>query len=263
MSERQLLIDAGNSRVKWQLWEGWALRREGALSLEGASTLPEGPGVLFLSSVLRPDRESELLSAIEALGWTLTYRAASAHPFPGLAPGYQEPARLGVDRWLALVALRARGFLPAVAVDAGSALTVDCLSPEGRHEGGWIVPGLTLAQRALFQGTDGVRGEGGWGWDATQAPPRHTAAAVAQGLLLQAMAFIAEVAQQGAMRWGRSPTIVLTGGDGEALMPGLRHRLPCYALKLEPALVLEGLRALGEIHCGHSPDSLHSPSSPP
>jgi hypothetical protein len=47
------------------------------------------------------------------------------------------------------------------------------------------------------------------------------------------------------------------------LMPGLRHRLPCYALKLEPALVLEGLRALGEIHCGHSPDSLHSPSSPP
>jgi hypothetical protein len=71
------------------------------------------------------------------------------------------------------------------------------------------------------------------------------------------------VAQQGAMRWGRSPTIVLTGGDGGALLPGLRHRLPCYALKLEPALVLEGLRALGEIHCGHSPDSLHSPSSPP
>ncbi|MED5443898.1 MAG: type III pantothenate kinase [Pseudomonadota bacterium] len=56
-----------------------------------------------------------------------------------------------------MVALRARGVLPAVVVDAGSALTVDCLTAEGRHEGGWIVPGLALAQRALFQGTDGVR----------------------------------------------------------------------------------------------------------
>lgn len=263
MSERQLLIDAGNTRVKWQLWEGPVLRGLGALSLEAASTLPEGPGALFLSSVLRPGLESELLRAMEAQGWTLAYRAASAHAFPGLAPGYLEPARLGVDRWLALVALKARGRLPAVAVDAGSALTIDCLSPEGRHEGGWIVPGLTLAQRALFQGTDGVRGEGGWQWDASQAPPRHTAAAVAQGLLQQAMAFIAEVAQQGAMRWGSPPTIVLTGGDGEVLLPGLRHRLPHHALEWAPALVLEGLRALGEIHCGHSLDSLHSPSSPP
>ena len=263
MSERQLLIDAGNTRVKWQLWEGPVLRGQGALSLEAASTLPEGPGALFLSSVLRPGLESELLRAMEAQGWTLAYRAASAHAFPGLVPGYLEPARLGVDRWLALVALKARGRLPAVAVDAGSALTIDCLSPEGRHEGGWIVPGLTLAQRALFQGTDGVRGEGGWQWDASQAPPRHTAAAVAQGLLQQAMAFIAEVAQQGAMRWGPPPTIVLTGGDGEALLPGLRHRLPHHALELAPALVLEGLRALGEIHCGPSLDSLHSPSSPP
>lgn len=263
MSERQLLIDAGNTRVKWQLREGPALRGEGALSLEAASTLPKGPGVLFLSSVLRPDRESELLRAIKALGWTLAYRAASAHPFPGLAPGYREPARLGVDRWLALVALRARGLLPAVTVDAGSALTIDCLSPEGRHEGGWIVPGLTLAQRALFQGTDGVRGEGGWCWDAAQAPPRHTAAAVAQGVLQQTMAFTAEVAQQGAVRWGRPPTIVLTGGDGVALLPGLRHRLPRHGIELEPRLVLEGLRALGEIHCDLSPDSLHSPSSPP
>jgi type III pantothenate kinase len=263
MSERQLLIDAGNTRVKWQLWEGPVLRGQGALSLEAASTLPEGPGALFLSSVLRPGLESELLRAMEAQGWTLAYRAASAHAFPGLVPGYLEPARLGVDRWLALVALKARGRLPAVAVDAGSALTIDCLSPEGRHEGGWIVPGLTLAQRALFQGTDGVRGEGGWQWDASQAPPRHTAAAVAQGLLQQAMAFIAEAAQQGAMRWGPRPIIVLTGGDGEALLPGLRHRLPHHALELAPALVLEGLRALGEIHCGPSLDSLHSPSSPP
>ncbi|MEC8021886.1 MAG: type III pantothenate kinase [Pseudomonadota bacterium] len=56
-----------------------------------------------------------------------------------------------------MVALRARGVLPAVVVDAGSALTVDCVTAEGRHEGGWIVPGLALAQRALFQGTDGAR----------------------------------------------------------------------------------------------------------
>jgi len=74
---------------------------------------------------------------------------------------------------------------------------------------------------------------------------------VAQGLLQQAMAFISEVAQQGTTRWERAPTIVLTGGDEEALLPGLRRRLPGHAVKLEPGLVLEGLCALGEIHCGH------------
>lgn len=263
MSKRQLLIDAGNTRVKWRLRDGTALREEGALSLEAVSTVPPGPGALFLSSVLRPDRESELLTLLEARGWTLAYRAASAHPFPGLAPGYLEPARLGVDRWLALVALRAHGAQPALAVDAGSALTIDCLSPEGRHEGGWIVPGLSLAQQALFKGTDGVRGKGEWCWDAAQAPPRHTAAAVAQGLLRQAMAFIAEVAQQAAMRWGQPPSVYLTGGDGETLLPGLKQRLPHHTLVLAPSLVLEGLAALGEIHCLCPPDSLNCASLPP
>lgn len=263
MSERQLLIDAGNTRVKWQLWEGPVLRGQGALSLEAASTLPEGPGAVFLSSVLGPGRESELLRATEAQGWTLAYRAASAHAFPGLAPGYLEPAGLGVDRWLALVALKARGRLPAVSVDAGSALTIDCLNRQGAHEGGWIVPGLTLGQRALFQGTDGVRGEAAWHWDAAQAPPRHTAAAVAQGLLQQAMAFIADVTRQGALRWGQLPTVYLTGGDGEVLLHGLQLRLPDNTLVLAPSLVLEGLGALGKIHCERPRDSLNSPSSPP
>ena len=263
MSERQLLIDAGNTRVKWQLWEGAAIRGEGALALEAVSALPPGPGALFLSSVLHPDRESGLIASLQALGWTLTYRAASAHPFPGLAPGYREPTRLGVDRWLALVALKARGPLPALVIDAGSALTIDCLNRQGAHEGGWIVPGLTLGQRALFQGTDGVRGEAAWHWDASQAPPRHTAAAVAQGLLQQAMAFIADVTRQGALRWGQLPTVYLTGGDGEALLPGLQLRLPDHTLVLAPSLVLEGLRALGKIHCERPRDSLNSPSSPP
>ena len=95
-----------------------------------------GGSRLFLSSVQRPLRESELLRSLAALGWTL-------------------------------VALRARGVLPSVVVDAGSALTVDSLTAEGRHEGGWIVPELALAQRALFQSTDGVRGEWGWCWDTS------------------------------------------------------------------------------------------------
>lgn len=263
MSERQLLIDAGNTRVKWQLSEGGSVRGEGALTLEAVSTLPAGPGALYLSSVLHPDRESGLITVLEARGWALTYRAASAHTFPGLVPGYHEPTRLGVDRWLALVALKARGRLPAVVIDAGSALTVDCVTAEGVHEGGWIVPGLTLGQRALFQGTDGVRGAEGWSWDATQAPPRHTAGAVAQGLMQQAMAFIADIARQGVVRWNQPPTVYLTGGDGAALLPGLQLRLPEHTLVLAPNLVLEGLGALGKIHCGRSSDSLNFPPSPP
>ena len=264
MAEPLLLIDAGNTAAKYQLRDG-----DGRLVASGrkpyadlAPALPPGPGRLLLSSVLASELEDELLRACAERGWALAYRASSAHAYPGLAPGYVEPSRLGVDRWLGLVAARAQGARGSVVVDAGSALTLDSLAPGGQHEGGWIVPGLVMGRDALFRGTGRVRGEADWHWLEDKVP-RHTAEAVAQGLLRQSIALIGDVAGQLAARWHIAPRILLTGGDAGALLPGLAQRLPSEQLTLAPDLVLDGLLLLAQIHCEDLPDSLNSSPAPP
>jgi len=167
-----------------------------------------------------------------------------------------------VDRWLGLVAARAQGPCGAVVVDAGSALTLDSLAPGGRHEGGWIVPGLAMGRDALFQGTARVRGEVEWQWQG-EGVPRHTAEAVAQGLLRQSIALIWDITERLAARWAVPPRVMLTGGDAQALLPGLAQRLPPAQLMLAPDLVLDGLLLLAKIHCGGLLDSLNSSPSPP
>ncbi len=264
MAEPFLLIDAGNTAAKFQLRE-----HDGRLVGSGrrpyadlASALPPGPGRLLLSSVLAAEREDQLLRACAERGWTMAYRASSAHAFPGLIPGYLEPSRLGVDRWLALVAASAQDASGSVVVDAGSALTLDSLAPGGRHEGGWIVPGLLMGRDALFRGTGRVRGEADWQW-LEEGVPRHTAEAVAQGLLRQSVGLIRDVTEQLAARWRTAPRVVLTGGDASALLPGLAKRLGEEKIMLAPDLVLDGLLALAKIHCEDFPDSLNSSPLPP
>ncbi len=264
MAEPLLLVDAGNASAKFQVrardGHRLAFGRRPYAALAGA--LPRGPGQLLLSSVLAPEREGDLLRACAERGWTLAYQASSAHAYPGLTPGYLDPSRLGVDRWLGLVAARAQGPCGAVVVDAGSALTLDSLAPGGRHEGGWIVPGLAMGRDALFQGTARVRGEVEWQWQG-EGVPRHTAEAVAQGLLRQSIALIWDITERLAARWAVPPRVMLTGGDAQALLPGLAQRLPPAQLMLAPDLVLDGLLLLAKIHCGGLLDSLNSSPSPP
>ena len=74
-----------------------------------------------------------------------------------MTSGYRDPERLGVDRWLALIAARERSKQPTVIVDAGSACTIDLLDSEGRHLGGYILPGLTAMGEALVRGTHQIQ----------------------------------------------------------------------------------------------------------
>ena len=158
MSERQLLIDAGNTRVEWQLREGTALRGEGALCLEAVSTLPEGPGSLFLSSVLRPLRESELLRSLEALGWPCRPQSAGRsfcrsgrcvqcthrrQPYRGgQARGRQDRARTRAG---------ATGALPEYGWRSGRVgVVLGCLSGTGASYGRCRGSGVAAAGHGIY-----------------------------------------------------------------------------------------------------------------
>ncbi|WP_448569555.1 type III pantothenate kinase [Thalassotalea ganghwensis] len=75
----------------------------------------------------------------------------------GIQCAYQEPEKLGVDRWLVILA--AAQLYPqqhCIIVDAGTATTIDVVDSSGLHRGGWILPGIDLLQNALVTQTQRI-----------------------------------------------------------------------------------------------------------
>lgn len=146
---------------------------------------------------------------------------------------YVEPHRLGVDRWLAMIATYNRWRSPCIVIDAGSALTLDVVDATGAHQGGWIVPGLGLLRSSLIAGTAAVR------FDAA-APPSlalgcSTAEAVLNGTLSMTVAWLNATVTAQLEKYAGAH-IVLCGGDAASL----RSYLSFDALDW-PDIVLDGL----------------------
>lgn len=221
----RLLLDMGNTRLKWALQEprsGWLARgatewREDMIAvLETAwAGLPRTVAVIA-ASVVDVGREAQVAAVTERLfagapTWVRTPASAC-----GVRNAYAEPQRLGVDRFLAMVAACADGHAPCVLAGAGTALTLDALAADGRHLGGLIAPGVQLMQQSLLEATARVRPE---------RPGRileladNTADAMTSGCWHAAAALIERFVARMAPRLGGTQTLILGGGDAERLMP--------------------------------------------
>lgn len=234
----RLYLDLGNSRIKWRTED---MRKAGAPAavlhyapdfVECLAALPDGMSQVLVSSVTHPERERALQEAVGARWSCRTSFARSTAILGGVTNGYRQPDRLGVDRWLAIVAA-AQGDLPALVVDAGTAMTVDAVDAEHRHLGGYIVPGTRLMVDALEAATARVRVGGAdlppvptFGCDTTEAVLGGVAASLA-GLIEHAYR---QLAGDGPCR------LVLTGGASFLLKGHLS--LPS---ELMADLVLDGL----------------------
>lgn len=239
----KLLLDLGNSRLKWAVWDGGRLGQTGVTPRRQTENFAElealpRPEQVVVVSVAGPATDHRLAERIAVL-WHLNPRFLKAEAeAAGVINGYRQADRLGVDRWLALIGARGEVDGWTVVVDAGTALTLDVLDPAGVHQGGIIVPGIGLMRRALLAGTAGIvpedehqDGEGGW-------LGRSTGEGVARGTLLAVTAccrrFIDTIAP------GQPISCLLTGGDAQQLRPWLEadSRLQ---VRLLPQLVLQGV----------------------
>lgn len=167
-----LVIDIGNTRLKWALYEApdphALLLAHGAVFLEAIDRLadeqwqdlPAPTGMLGCAVAgdgvrLRAQEQMEL--------WDVEPRWIVADSQGGgLLNGYEQPYRLGSDRWAALVGARQRVLAgavrrPALVVMVGTAVTVDAITSDGRFLGGLILPGFGLMLKALESGTAGLR----------------------------------------------------------------------------------------------------------
>lgn len=238
-----LLVDIGNSRVKW----GWA----GAGRIEpgepfatpaAAPVFPDAwmdappPGQIVVANVAGEGVAAALRAWSEGR-WRLSPRfvRAEAEGF-GVANGYETPGKLGVDRWVALVGARRACAGPVCVADCGTAVTFDALDGAGRHLGGLIAPGLALMRGSLARGTRGLVLAGG---EAQDGLARDTAAAIAAGTRQAAAGLVEHAFRAAARELGVAPSLLLTGGDAPDVAAALA--VPC---EVRPNLVLEGLLAI-------------------
>lgn len=231
---RRVLLDAGNSSVKWAQAEGdrWlAQGRCGYDDLAGLQAQLTAATCCFVACVAGAPDRARLARMLAAAGCATRWLASEARR-GDLVNGYTLPEQLGVDRWMGLVAARRHTREAVLVVSAGTALTVDALAATGEFLGGLIVPGRALMRAALAQGTAGVAaGAGQW---ATF--PRCTSDAVYSGVVAALCGAVRAQHERLASAAGVRPRCLLTGGDAELLLPHLG-----LDAELVPGLVLEGI----------------------
>jgi type III pantothenate kinase len=227
----RLLLDLGNTRLKWALDEAGSWRGQGALAWGedlaqlgiAWQNLPR-PTAAFGASVVDPAREQAVAGQVRSrFGLELVWLRTPARAC-GVTSAYREPQRLGVDRFLAMVAAHAAGAGDCVLVGVGTALTLDALTAGGEHLGGLIAPGPRLMRQALLGATAQVRPDHpGVLVDAAD----NTADAVTSGCWQAAAALVERFVARMAPRLGGAPAVRLDGGDAADLAPllGLRTSL--------------------------------------
>lgn len=240
----KLLLDQGNSRLKWAL-VGDRDRFVARGGMDQDAPL-EDVVELFLdlarnhnietaaiSAVSSSERRQALVEAVaSSTGITsriMEPRASGA----GLRSGYADPSSLGVDRWLAMLGARTLGGGAWLVVDAGTAMTVDAVSAGGVHLGGYIVPGYRMQISMLGACTariGKVMPVVGSGWG------RETASAVANGVALELAAFVERALVELAGGGDDTCRLIVTGGDAELLAPLLRT-----ASEVDPDLLFRGM----------------------
>jgi type III pantothenate kinase len=244
-----LLFDLGHSRLKWAAWTQGCLRAPDGAVWRGQDAAEFCTQVL--SGLPRPRRvgiaavaRGELLLALQdALrdrwGCPVSVPLASARCGP-VRSAYRDPARLGFDRWAALVGVQARQpGQAAVIVDCGSAVTVDGLRDDGQHLGGMIIPGAQMMAEAFYARTGLPPANADL---TTEVAADTTASAVAGGAWQAVLGGIERAVRVWALRLPDA-VVWLTGGDAAAVAEAILWPGP---VRQAPNLVLEGLAQILE-----------------
>ncbi len=236
----KLLVDAGNTRLKW------LLVRDGHLVGSGSAILDADDPFcdircqsayikrIAVSTVISEERRRYLQMQLESFCRApIVFHWAEPHR-GGLVNAYAETDRMGADRWHAMYAAwqaDAGGF---AVVDAGSAITIDYVADSGQHLGGYILPGKQMMLRSLRQDAARIGFEIS---DVHAAEPGASTTECVQHGLVWLWASMAARIEADCSRLGLGRVLV-TGGDAEGLLDaGL-------AAHHEPSLVLRGLEAV-------------------
>lgn len=236
-----LLIDLGNTRLKWALWDRGLTGCHAFLvdKADFAKTLVSSFKVLpeveraIVVSVADKDRTTALKSWLLSKRNIETTEIRTQKEAFGVVNEYEKIETLGADRWVALVAARQHSRKATVVIDCGTAVTIDVLDGLGNFKGGVILPGRGLMQKSLNQTAAGIDVEA---MSVERVWGTSTQEAVAVGCVFGLAGAIERVVRGHINQLGGEANVLLTGGDADTLKPYLPDSYECV-----PDLVFEGM----------------------
>lgn len=240
---KRLYFDLGNTRVKW--WNGLQVGMfaysDAAEAIANLRTANPACSEIISASVVKDSRWGDFLALCAAQAEWSVYECVVTAEAGQLRCGYEDISRLGIDRWLAVVAGWTLCQSAFVVADLGTAATVDFVDDSAAHLGGYIVPGLHLGIKALLAGTNNVVVDTEQLALASRAPGTNTGQAVAHGALA-AIAATIEVSL--ARHQARYPDarLLLTGGDSQLVA----RQLGCH-YQQHGDLVFIGMQLLHDL----------------
>ncbi|MFN3828699.1 MAG: type III pantothenate kinase [Tepidimonas ignava] len=251
-----LALDVGNTRLKWALYDaplpGARLLAHGVQFLENIETLAEGDwrqlraprwvlGSIVAGAGVR-HRVEEQLEQWDAPPQWVVPRAQEA----GVVNGYDHPARLGSDRWVAMIGARqrllARGQRrPCIVVMVGTAVTVEALDADGHFLGGIILPGHGIMLRALESGTAGLHVPTG----DVRPFPTNTSDALTSGGTFAIAGAVQRMWDNLRAHCQQDPVCLMTGGAGWKMAPYMT-----VPFELVEGLIFDGLLTIARERFG-------------
>lgn len=243
-----LLVDAGNSRLKWS-----TLDAAGNLSTQQALAYGDRPALASFLDLLDAYPNVRRMTLVHVLTQLFAdsvqeacaQRGVHLHSVRsvacayGITNGYQNPVALGADRFVGLVAAhRQAAGLASIVIDCGTAITLDAVESDGRHLGGLILPGLQLSADALIAR---AQGRLSLSFEHPSVFADSTSIAIGSGCLFGVVGAIEGICTRMQHRLSAPVLRVLTGGDAEHLrswLPGDYH--------VQPDLLMHGLGYITE-----------------
>lgn len=248
-----LTIDAGNTRIKWGLFDAAGnITSQGAcLHTELAQLVLPQASKTVISNVAGSGVETHLNHLLEQHD-NVQFIASQASAC-GVQNHYTAPAKLGTDRWAALIAAWHIKQSPCVVVNAGTAVTIDAID-NATFNGGLIIPGMDLMQQSLYLATAQLPIQAARDDVEIDILARNTHDAIFAGALYAISGAIVQMAQTLHAKTQQAPWILISGGNAAIIhrhvikahstLNEQNHDVTNHAVIIDN-LVLQGLFLLG------------------
>ncbi|MDO9400414.1 MAG: type III pantothenate kinase [Polaromonas sp.] len=242
-----LALDVGNTRLKWAQYAapvaGSRALAHGAVFLENIDKLADDEWRLLpapsriLGCIVAGDAVKRRVEEQMELWDVAPHWVVSSAQEAGVSNGYDHPARLGADRWVAIIGARHRllgrgSRKPCVVVMVGTAVTVEAIDASGKFLGGIILPGHGIMLRALESGTAGLHVPTGDVKDF----PTNTSDALTSGGTFAIAGAVQRMVENTTRHCGEAPECIMTGGAGWKMAPSMSVKF-----ELVDSLIFDGL----------------------
>jgi type III pantothenate kinase len=237
-----VVVDVGNTRIKWGRCRADRVAEMASLAHDDPSGWEKQltawkvtPGVAWVLAGTNPYQQARLRHWLEAQGFN-AHELSSYRDLP-LSMAVDSPDKAGLDRLLNAVAVntvRTQG-VPAIFIDAGSAVTVDLVDTNGVFQGGAILPGFRLMAQALHDYTAKLPLLSEFA--AEPVPAKSTQSAMRAGIFEAITGGVRALITSLERTTGTTCEVFLSGGDGQVLAEQLGR-----SVRLWPEMTLEGIR---------------------